>query len=211
MSEKPVKRRYDSPARRAAAEATRERICAAAEALFTRDGYSRTSIRAVAARAGVSEGTVYLAFSDKPALLDATILRAIRESGSEPLSVLVSLPPGEILPRAVASTAAVMRHAGRLIAIGESAALMDAELRPYRDRAYARLRAALRGVADALAEHGLLRPGLGAAAAGDTLYAIANPTTYLRMVEDCGLPPERYAGWLTGVLTSTLTTPAAAV
>jgi AcrR family transcriptional regulator len=210
MSEKPVKRHYDSPVRRAAAEATRDRICAAAEELFMRDGYARTSVRAVAARAGVSEATVYLAFPAKPALLDATILRAIRESGSEPLSELLSLPRGELLPRAAASTAAVMVHAGRLIAIGESAALMDAELRPFRDRAYARLRAALRAVAERLAEHGLLRPGISAEAAGNTLYAVANPITYLRMVEDCGLPPERYAGWLTDALMRTLTTAAAA-
>jgi AcrR family transcriptional regulator len=210
MSEEPVKRRYESPTRRAAAEATRDRICAAAEALFVRDGYARTSIRAVAARAGVSEATIYLAFADKAALLDATILRAIRRSGSEPLPAILALPPEELLPRTAASTAAVMRHAGRLIAIGEGAAVMDAELQPLRDRAYAGVRAALHAVARELGEHGLLRPGLTAEAAGDTLYALANPTTYLRMVEDCGLPPEAYAGWLTDTLISTLTTVAAA-
>ena len=210
MSQEPVKRRYDSPARRAAAEATRERICAAAEALFMRDGYARTSIRAVAGRAGVSEATVYLAFPDKAALLDATIRRAIRDSGSESLAALASVPPEQLIARTAASTAAVMRHAARLMAIGESAAVIDAELRPLRDRAYAGVRAALHSVAQRLGEAGLLRPGLSADAAGDTLYALANGTTYLRMVEDCGLPPERYAGWLTDTLMSTLTTVAAA-
>jgi DNA-binding transcriptional regulator YbjK len=54
MSERPVKRRYDASARRAAAAATRERICAAAEQLFVRDGYARTTIRAVAKAASVA-------------------------------------------------------------------------------------------------------------------------------------------------------------
>ena len=80
MSEEPVKREYDASSRRAAAEQTRERICAAAEVLFLRDGYARTSIRAVAKAAGVSEATVYLAFPGKAALLDAVILRAVRDN-----------------------------------------------------------------------------------------------------------------------------------
>ena len=62
MSNGPVKRKYDASSRRASAAATRERICAAAEDLFVRDGYARTSVRAVAKAAGVAEATMYLAF-----------------------------------------------------------------------------------------------------------------------------------------------------
>ena len=204
MSGEPVKRRYESPARRASAHATREAICQAAEDLFTRDGYARTSIRAVAARAGVSEATVYLAFPNKPVLLDATILRAIRTSGSEPLSQIADLPAGELLPRLASSTAAIMRRAARLISIGESAAAIDAELRPVRDRAYERVRSATRAIADRLHDEGMLRDGMSGQAAGDALYAIANPTTYLRLVEDCGLPPARFAPWLTATTEAAL-------
>ena len=72
---------------------------------------------------------------------------------------------------------------------------MDAELRPLRERAHRRLRAAFRVVADRLDAAGLLRAG--AQEAADSLYAIANEATYLRMTEGAGLSPERYAGWLT--------------
>lgn len=58
-------RTYDATSRRASAAATREHICAAAEALFLRDGYARTSIRAVAKAAAVAAATVYLAFPNK--------------------------------------------------------------------------------------------------------------------------------------------------
>ena len=202
MSEGPVKRKYDATSRRASAAATRDRICAAAEALFVRDGYARTTIRAVAEAAGVAEATVYLAFADKPALLDAVILRAVRDNASEPLASIAAAPPGEILPRLAASNAALMGRAAHLIALGDSASLMDAALRPLRERAHRNLRAAMRAVADALDAAGLLRHG--AQEVADTLYAIATDATYLRMTEGAGLPPERYADWLAGTLAAIL-------
>ncbi len=202
MSERPVKRKYDASSRRAAAAATRERICAAAEALFLRDGYARTSIRAVAKAAGVAEATVYLAFPDKAALLDAVIVRATRDNPSERLDAIAAAPAHELLPRLASSNAVLMARAARLIALGESASFMDAELRPLRERAHRNLRAAFRVVADRLDEAGLLR--VGAQEAADTLYAIASESTYLRMTEGAGLPPDRYAAWLTDTLSALL-------
>jgi hypothetical protein len=62
----------------------------------------------------------------------------------------------------------------------------------------------MRAIADRLDEEGLLRGGLTPQAAADALYAMTNGTTYLRLVEDCGLPPQRYAEWLTEMYTVTL-------
>jgi hypothetical protein len=39
-----------------------------------------------------------------------------------------------------------------------------------------------------------------------TLYAIADESTYLRMTEGAGLPPEHYARWLTDTLEAILLT-----
>src|ERR1700712_2741199 len=142
MSHGPVKRKYDGSSRRAVAGATRERICAAADGLFADAGYARTSIRAVAKAAGVAEATIYLAFSNKGALLDAVIIRATRDNPSERLDAIAAAPPDQILERLAASNAALMHRAGRLIALGESASLMDTELLPLRERAHGHLRAA---------------------------------------------------------------------
>ena len=202
MSDGPVKRKYDASSRRAGAAATRERICAAAEDLFVRDGYARTSVRAVAKAAGVAEATMYLAFPGKGALLDAVIIRATRDNASEGLDAIAAAPPDEILPRLAASNAVLMARAARLIALGESATLMDAELRPLRERAHRHLRGAFRVVADRLDAAGLLRAGPQEAA--DSLYAIANEDTYLRMTEGAGLSPARYADWLTSTLEAIL-------
>jgi AcrR family transcriptional regulator len=201
---RPVKRRYDASRRRAAAEATRERICAAAEKLFLRDGYARTSIRTVASEAGVAEATVYLAFSTKAALLDAAILRATHDNDGQSLSAILDAPPHQTLSRLATSHAATLHRAARLIALGESATLMDAALRPLRDRAHANLRAAFLAIAQRLADARLLRPGLTAAYAADTLYAICNETTYLRLTDDGARNPKRYETWLTATLEATL-------
>lgn len=202
MFEPTVKRKYDATSRRAAAAATRERICAAAEELFLRVGYARTSIRAVAKSASVAEATVYLAFADKAALLDAVIVRATRDNPSEGLGAIAAAPPHEILTRLASSNAVLMARAGRLIALGESASLMDAELRPLRERAHWNLRAAFGAIAQRLDEAGLLR--VGAQEAADTIYAIATENTYLRMTQGAGLSPDHYARWLTDTLGATL-------
>jgi hypothetical protein len=97
-----------------------------------------------------------------------------------------------------------MNRAARLIALGESAALMDAALRPLRHRAHANLRAAYAAIAQRLADARLLRPELTAAGAADTLYAICNETTYLRLTDDGARNPTRYATWLTATLEATL-------
>jgi AcrR family transcriptional regulator len=202
MSEPPVKRKYDATSRRAAAEVTRDRICAAAEQLFVADGYAATSIRAVARAAGVAEATIYLTFPNKAALLDAVIIRAIRDNPSERLTTIATAPPAEMLPRVATANALLMARAGRLIALGESAALMHAELRPLRDAAHRRLRAAFRTITDKLDDAGLLRND--AAATADTLFAIASESTYLRMTDGAGLPADDYARWLTDTLTAAL-------
>ena len=54
----------------------RSAILAAAWALFVADGFDRTSVDAIAARAGVSKRTVYDYFGDKQALLLAAVERA---------------------------------------------------------------------------------------------------------------------------------------
>jgi AcrR family transcriptional regulator len=205
MSGQPVKRRYDATSRRAAAAVTRDRICAAAEELFVRVGYARTSIRAVAKAAAVAEATIYLTFPGKAALLDAVIVRATRDNPSEGLGAIAAARPEDILPRLAASNAVLMARAGRLIALGESASLMDAELRPLRERAHDNLRAALRVIADRLGDAGLLRAS--ALEAADNLYAIAGESTYLRMTEGAGLPPDQYARWLTDILEAILLSP----
>jgi AcrR family transcriptional regulator len=52
-------------------EATTGQLLAAAQELFGRDGYTATSIDAVAAAAGMTKGAAYHHFAGKPALFRA--------------------------------------------------------------------------------------------------------------------------------------------
>jgi len=59
------------------AQETRHRILDAAEAVFHRQGVSRTSLAHVAAEAGVTRGAIYWHFKDKADLFDAMMQRVI--------------------------------------------------------------------------------------------------------------------------------------
>ena len=64
-------RKYDSQVRDEAARTTRQRMVGAARELFLTNGYSGTTVRQIAAAAGVSEQTVYARIGNKAAILKA--------------------------------------------------------------------------------------------------------------------------------------------
>lgn len=66
----PTKRRYEKRARAAQEEATRLRVIEAAMALHGTVGPARTTISAIAERAGVRRATVYRHFPDERALFE---------------------------------------------------------------------------------------------------------------------------------------------
>ena len=70
--------------------ATRERIVQAAWELFNRDGYDGTTTKAVAERAGVAAGTVFVHARDKPELLFLVMSSMIAETIGEAFR---TLPP----------------------------------------------------------------------------------------------------------------------
>ena len=66
---KQVKRSYDATRRAEAAARTRQSILEAARTLFAENGYSATSMAAIAQAAGVALDTVYASAGRKPALV----------------------------------------------------------------------------------------------------------------------------------------------
>jgi AcrR family transcriptional regulator len=78
VKQPPRTRRYHAPRRTAAAAETRRDILQAAKEEFEARGWAATTIRAIAISAGVSPKTVEALFATKPALLEATLLGALR-------------------------------------------------------------------------------------------------------------------------------------
>jgi AcrR family transcriptional regulator len=221
MTSRPVKRKadraaprrtYHSPKREQASLETRRRIRDSAEALFLRDGYFRTTTKAIAKHAGVAEMTVFLAFSNKPTLLSEIIRVKVRGDDQDtPMAArdtwqeMLGAPPGEILPRFAALNGEILARTAPILALAESAATADAELAARRDSSHAHIRGDFQQVADALAKNGRLAPGITADRAGDTIYALASPSTYLLLTDECRWSKPQYVRWLATTLQTTLT------
>lgn len=66
----------------------------AALALFMVQGYAATSVDAIAARAGISKGAVYLYFPSKQAVLEALVVRAVGSVSAAVLAQVAAHPGG---------------------------------------------------------------------------------------------------------------------
>jgi AcrR family transcriptional regulator len=207
-----VKRRYESPARARAAAGTRARIRAAAAERFVRDGYGNTSMRAIAAAAGVAERTVYLAFPTKALLLAECIRVAVRGDDEatpfmarERQQAILAAPPDRMLDLLADSTAELMDRAAALLAVGEGIARGYAALSEVRDRGRAATRADMQEIAEALGRAGAVEPGLTAEAAADVMYTLAaSESVFLRLTAHRGWSREAYARTLERALVGAL-------
>ena len=194
-------RAYHSPSRAADAAATRARIVAAAGELFIRDGYASTSMRAIAAQAGVSLPTVHL-HGPKHALLIAAFERTFagdegaHSLAERPALVEIMAEPDHDLAvrRYVAFVGeANTRSAGILRAMilaadadpGARTAVADLERRRLRDMGIA---------AEHLAQRGIITRGTARAEALLGLYT--GPEAFLHLVHTRGWTREAYEDWL---------------
>ena len=208
------RRAYTSRKREQASLKTRQRIRAAAERLFLLDGYVRTTTKAIAREAGVSEMTVFLAFNNKAALLSEIIRTTIRgDDDATPIAgrarwlEILDAPPDEILPRFAEFNGAVQLRTARILAVAEAAATTDEQLASRRDSSHAHIRADFQQIAEALARHRRLPQRLTAAHAADVIYALTSPTTYLLLTDERGWTTRQYTEWLASTLQTTLTDP----
>ena len=220
MSRPPVKppapgsprRPYHSPKRAAAALETRQAIRAAAEELFLRDGYTQTTMKAIAQQAGVSEKTMYLTYATKANLLGEVVRVAVRgDEAPETLSerdewrAVVRGPIDEVFARFAALNATLMARTAHIIALAQSAATVDPELAEHRARARATAHADLLALASELKHRGALAPGVSERDAADTIYALASEVTvYLRLITECGWDDARYADLIARTLKANL-------
>jgi TetR/AcrR family transcriptional regulator, mexJK operon transcriptional repressor len=97
-----VQRRPVGPGRLTAEAAAQleDRLLDAAEALFVRDGYERTSLERVARTAGASTKTVYGRYASKAALLGAVASRMIDRALAD-MTTTAAPPSGPVDPRTI--------------------------------------------------------------------------------------------------------------
>jgi TetR/AcrR family transcriptional regulator, regulator of autoinduction and epiphytic fitness len=194
------------------AQATRQRILGAAEALFVRDGYVSTTMAAVADEADVAVQTVYAVFGTKRAILAE--LLAIRTVGDEETTPLTRRAQWQAMEEEADPRRQLVLFAAIATSIGErmadlyevmsGAAGSDPEIAATYDGQQQLRYRDQRRLARALARAGALRSGLSESRATDILWAIANPRTYHSLARSRGWTQEEYQRWLGELLVSAL-------
>jgi AcrR family transcriptional regulator len=184
------------------AAATRSRVLGAAKTLFARNGYSATTIAALAEEAGVAAQTLYSAFGSKAAIAisvmeDAVISSGIREANEAALRE----PDGEKAVRLVAAAGS------RLYSVeAELVRLLGAEVaanfarisNQHRLQDLTRLATSSPGVASHF-------PGKeDARRAAVAAWAVSGIETYDRLVLQAGWSHEEYEQWLGDTFSRTL-------
>jgi AcrR family transcriptional regulator len=94
-SSEPAPRAYRSALREEQAEQTKQRIARAARQRFIESGWSGTSVRSVAADAGVSEATVYAVYGTKAGLATSLVESAELDAGVEQVAREIEAAQGE--------------------------------------------------------------------------------------------------------------------
>ena len=204
-------RPYESPRRREQAAATRRTILAAAQRLFERDGYSATSVPAIADEAGVAVKTVYLGFETK-----AKLLRALwdeRLGGDEagvPLkdrasyrAVVEEVDPERQLRLLAARSRAVKTRSGALMEVIRNAATADPDIANLWRDIQAKLLDVQRSVVNQLHERGVLAT-TDVRSAVDILWTLNHPSVWQLLVRERDWTEEQYEQWLGDILCSQL-------
>jgi AcrR family transcriptional regulator len=197
------KRGYVSAARTQQARQTRRRVIDAATRLFVAQGYASTTMRAIAAEAGVSIPTVELLFGTKAQLLHVVLDVAIA-GDDEPVPVLSrawahDAQSTDDVVEFVSAVAKVLqeaqvRSAGVMLAAYEAAA-SDPDIQVLiADRQLQRERTA-GWIVEGVLARASLRAGLDRAAAVDTVWMLMDPVVFSRLTRHRGWSPERYATW----------------
>jgi AcrR family transcriptional regulator len=209
----PVKRRsYDSSTRARQAQETRRRIVEAAAALFVRDGYSATSISAIADGAGVAVPTVYASLRSKANILRAVVELTVR--GDDETAPLASRRRWQEMERQQdpREQLALFAHLHRQICDREAAVFAQLEAAAGADPEARQLLAehdqrrydTQRRLARSLHRRKQLKPGLAAREAADVIWTLASERTYLALVRDRRWKADTYERWVSEQLAAGL-------
>ncbi len=198
--------------RTAAAQHTRQRIVAAATEQFASAGYPATTMRSVAAAAGVSVASVELAFGTKAQLLKTAIDVAIA-GGHGPVAVLdrawataaQATPTVHEFLTAVGRTLrpAMTRSAGLVLA-AYNAAETDPALGELAEQLAAQRAATVAWIIGGIRDRAALRAGLTRRHAIDEVWLLMDPAVYHRLTRYRGWSPADYEKWFTGTITRLL-------
>lgn len=174
---------------------TRRRILEAARRLFFLDGYAATTLKAIAAEAGVAVQTVYAVYGSKAAIL------------AELRALVVSLPEADALVRQAlaertlagrmrmlaASIRARWEAGGDIVAVNQDAAMVDPLIRDQVEATLERRRAGIRWFVGSLEE---VVEAIDVERAAAVVDALTLYDVYAALVLVHGWTGDEYEAWL---------------
>ena len=211
----PPSQEQAAPTRRAIqAEQTRADILSAARRLFASQGYAvvaanprgssgyaATSVKDIAADAGVSVQTVYDSIGSKADLVRR--LNDLIDSEARVFEIAMTVP-SETDPVAVAGVGAkitrrIIERCSDILRTGLEAARAEPDLAYVIEEGGRRHRAGALAVAERLAALDALDPLLSVADAATTIAAVADFRVALFLIDDHGFDLDAVEGWMAGM------------
>lgn len=202
---KPTKRRrYDSSARRAAAEMTRRKILDCARTLFLENGYAATTMPAIARAAEVALDTVYASVGTKAELfrllVEAALAgrdEAITADERDYVRAIRAEPDAARKLRIYATALSeIQPRLAPLFQVLQAAASLDSDLKALWQEISRRRAANMRLLSENLAATGRVRAELSASTVADILWSMNSPEFYLLLVDQRGWSAEAFGLWL---------------
>lgn len=183
--------------------ATRRRVIEQARDLFLSEGYAATTTREIAARAGVTERTLFNVVASKSDLLREVLLAYVFTDEYGPLlertdfqRVLRSKNRERFLTRFAEWVLALHQHTSPLAQMTRAAGGVDAGAAEIWSWGNAQQVVDLTNLATELGRRGWLRTGDSPRAVGLSLAVLCGHETYWRLVVEERLSPTGYRRWL---------------
>jgi AcrR family transcriptional regulator len=211
----PVKkpRRYDSSRRQEQARLTREAILDAASRRFLDDGYTATTIAAIAGDAGVSVDTIYKTFGGKPGLVREICDKALAGQGevhaeARSDTLQTTEPDPDVIIRGIGELAAeVAPRVAPIMLLIRDAAVADPEMAALKSQLDEQRLKRMTHNARNLADAGHLRPGLSVDDAGEIMWTYSSPELYELLSIKRGWSHDRYGAFIAAALVAVLLPP----
>jgi TetR/AcrR family transcriptional regulator of autoinduction and epiphytic fitness len=186
------------------AKETRRRMRDAAHELFLTQGYADTTMKQIAAGAGVAVQTVYYTFKTKAALL-REVVEVVGAATDEPVPVaqrpwmreaMSATSQQRVLALAVEHATGIYERVAALWPALDAAAATDPDIASYWRGVAAQRRAGQHAIVARLAELGSLRPGLDVEHGTDLVVVLFGHEVYRGLVLDAGWTVLSYKAWL---------------
>ena len=203
------KRTYTSVIRQDQAARTRALIVDAAAELFISEGYARTTVRAIAERAGVAADTVYATFGSKVRVLTAVIDSRLAPPGTanvtdrpEAMEVRDESDQRRQLHLFARDIAALSTRVRPLYEVLRTASAVEPGVREVFAEMEQHRLANMRRLASWLAARGPL--AMDRERAARTMWAVASPDVARMLCDMEGWSERQHAAWLEEVLVAAL-------